>query len=124
MSPLFKQESNMPIGNARFGPVILDFSNATPGVITVDNSYQVFANETIRVAGLVDDQSAATLNGIYTVDFVTPTAITLLEDTSSKSVYISGGYVTVVTLDEPTSPNPPYDRYNNVPDFWNQANQI
>lgn len=114
----------MPTGNARFGPRVLGFTSATPGVITVDNSFQVFANQTIRVSGLVDDQSAASLNGDYTVDFVTPTSITLINDTSLRANYISGGFVTVLVLDEPISPNPPYDRYNNVPDYWNQATQI
>jgi len=114
----------MPIGNARFGPVVSGFTSATPGEIFVDNTFQVFPNERIRVAGLVDDQSGPTLNGDYTVDFVLSTRIVLIDDTSAKANYISGGFVTVTRLDEPISPNPPYDAYNNVPDYWNQSNQI
>lgn len=114
----------MPFGNARFGPVITAFSNANPGVISVDNSFQVFNLEKIRVSGLADDQSGESLNGDYNVSIVTPTSITVVENTSSRSVYISGGFVSVQQLNEPTSPNPPFDRYNNIPDWWNQANQV
>ena len=114
----------MPVGNARFGPVISNFTSATPGVITIDNTFMLAPNQRIRVAGVADDQSAATLNGDYTIDFVLSASIVLVEDTSTKANYISGGYITVTQLDEPISPNPPYDAYNNVPDYWNQANQI
>lgn len=114
----------MPQGNARFGPIVRGFSNTNPGVITVDNTFQVSAAEAIHVGNIADDQSALSLNGDYTIASVTNTTITLNEDTSSRSTYISGGFVTVTQLDEPISPNPPYNAYNNVPDYWNQANQI
>lgn len=114
----------MPSGHARYGPIISGFTNANPGVITVDNSFQVSESENIRVANVADDQTALSLNGDYSVASVTNTTITLNEDTTSRATYISGGFVTVTQLDEPTEPNPPYDAYNNVPDYWNQANQI
>ena len=114
----------MPSGIARYGPVIRGITNANPGVISIDNSFQVTSGERIRVSNVADDQSGLTLNGDYTVASLTTTSITLVEDTTEKSVYISGGFVTVLILDEPTRPNPPFDAYNNVPDYWNQASQI
>ena len=122
LSPVHKER--MPPGNARYGPIVFGFTNANPGVISVDNTFQVTAGQNIRVANVADDQSAITLNGNYSVNTVTNTTITLNEDTSGNSVYISGGFVTVIQLNEPTSPNPPFNAYNNVPDYWNQANQI
>lgn len=114
----------MPQGAARYGPIILGFTNANPGVITVDNAYQVFSNERIRVASIADDQSGSSLNGEYTIDSATTTQITLKESTLGKSAYISGGFVTSVELDNPTEPNPPYDINNRVPSWWNQSSQI
>lgn len=114
----------MPQGNARYGPIIRSFSNASPGVIGVDNTFQVTEAERIRVANVADDQSGISLNGDYSIASVTNTTITLNEDTSSRATYISGGFVTVIQLDKPITPNPPYNAYNNVPDYWNQANQI
>lgn len=114
----------MPVGNARFGATITNFTSATPGIIYIDNNFLLTPNQRIRVAGIADDQSGSTLNGDYTIDFVLSASVVLVEDTSLKANYISGGYLTVTLLDEPISPNPPYDAYNNVPDFWNQSNQI
>jgi len=114
----------MPKGKARFGPKIFGMTNATPCVISVDNTFEISENERIRVAGLVDDQSAPTLNGDYTIESFTNNSITLYDDTSSKAVYISGGFVSALELDNPVEPNPPFNIVNRVPQWWNQASQI
>jgi len=114
----------MPKGKARFGPTILSMTNADPCVISVDNSFEISENERIRVAAVVDNQSAPTLNGDYTVESFTNTSITLKEDTSLRAVYISGGFVSALELDNPVKPNPPYNLVNRVPQWWNEASQI
>lgn len=76
------------------GSDISAFTNANPGVITVaDASGAGFAaGDTIVVTNLADDQSAATsLNGEYTIASISGNALTLDQDTSSYSVYVSGG---------------------------------
>lgn len=86
--------------NAIYGAAITGFTNANPGVITASNIAQVgiVAGDTIKVAGVADDGSTAnSLNDTYTVASVTATAITLNEDTSSDSVYVSGGVASRVS---------------------------
>ncbi len=86
--------------SANYGASISGFTNANPGVITVDDSTVAgfAAGDTIKVSSLADDGSAAnSLNGEFTVASVTATAITLVENTSAYSVYVSGGYVTRVS---------------------------
>ena len=113
--------------SGQYGAVITGFTNANPGVITVDSTYtaNITAGDIIRVAALADDQSGTkSLNGTYTVASVTATTITLTTLTTVAggfSVYISGGYVTVLQTAVPTSPNPPYNVYSNVPTFYNEA---
>lgn len=83
--------------NAAFGATVSGFTNASPGVITVNDTatFGFAAGDTIMVAGLADDGSAAnSLNGEFTVASVTATTITLVEATNSGySVYVSGGFV-------------------------------
>jgi len=87
--------------SANFGASISGFTNASPGVITVDDTSVAgfAAGDTIKVASLADDGSAAnSLNGTFTVASVTATTITLNEATNSGySAYVSGGYVTRVS---------------------------
>jgi len=77
------------------GPAISGMTNASPGVITVDDvaSYGIVAGDTITVTNLADDGSATSLNGEYTVASVTTTTITTATNTSAYSVYVSGGTV-------------------------------
>lgn len=85
---------------AVFGAAISAFTNANPGVITATNvsALGFAAGDTINVMGLADDQSAATsLNGQFTVASVTATTITLVENTSAYSVYVSGGFAVRVS---------------------------
>lgn len=86
--------------DATYGATISGFTNANPGVITVNDTatFGFAAGDTIKVAQLADDGSAAnSLNGQFTVASVTSTTITLVENTSAYSVYVSGGIVTRVS---------------------------
>jgi len=86
--------------SARFGAAISGFTNAAPGVITVDDtaSFGFAAGDTIKVAQLADDGSADdSLNGEFTIASVTATTITLVESTAAYSVYVSGGVVSRVS---------------------------
>lgn len=83
------------------GATISGFTNANPGVITVNDTatFGFAAGDTIKVSGVADDGAAASsLNGSFTVASVTATTITLVEDTSSGySAYVSGGYAVRVS---------------------------
>jgi len=88
--------------STRVGPAMSGFTNANPGVITVDNvtTFGFAAGDTIKVSELADDGTGdASLNNTFTVASVTATTITLVEDTSvtGYSVYVSGGVVTRVS---------------------------
>lgn len=88
--------------NSTYGATISGFTNANPGVITVDDTetFGFAAGDTVKVAGLADDGTGdASLNNTFTVASVTATTITLVEDTSvtGYSVYVSGGIVTRVS---------------------------
>lgn len=82
------------------GASITAFTNAMPGVITADfiSTVGITAGDTIKVAGVADDGSTAnSLNDTFTVASVSTTQITLNEDTSSYSVYVSGGVASRVS---------------------------
>ena len=88
--------------NAAYGATISGFTNANPGVITVNDTatFGFAAGDTITVADLADDGSGTnSLNNTFTVASTTATTITLVEDTSvtGYSVYVSGGRVTRTT---------------------------
>ncbi len=79
--------------SANYGATVSGFTNANPGVITVDDTGPAgfAAGDTITVTGVADDQSATTLNGTYTVASVTATTITTATNTTAYSVYVSDG---------------------------------
>lgn len=81
--------------SARFGAAISGFTNANPGVITVGNTadFGFAAGDTVTVSNIADDLTATSLNGDFTIASVTATTITLSENTSAYSVYVSGGFV-------------------------------
>jgi len=84
------------------GATISGFTNASPGVITVNDTstFGFAAGDTIKVSELADDLTGdESLNNTFTVASVTATTITLVEDTSvtGYSVYVSGGIVTRVS---------------------------
>lgn len=88
--------------SSTYGATISGFTNASPGVITVnDTSTFGFAvGDTIRVAEVADDLSGTnSLNGTYTIASLTATTITTATNTSvtGYSVYVSGGVVTRVS---------------------------
>lgn len=88
--------------NSAYGATISAFTNANPGVITVNDTatFGFAAGDTIKVAELADDGTGtASLNNTFTIASVTSTTITLVEDTSvtGYSVYVSGGVVTRVS---------------------------
>jgi hypothetical protein len=65
-------------------------------VITVNDTaaFGFAAGDTITVSGIADDNSAAnSLNGEFTIASITATTITLSENTTAYSVYVSGGRV-------------------------------
>ena len=84
------------------GATISGFTNAAPGVLTVNDTatFGFAAGDTVKVCQIADDLTGdASLNNTFTVASVTATTITLVEDTSvtGYSVYVSGGVVTRVT---------------------------
>lgn len=87
--------------STKVGATISGFTNANPGVITVDDTatFGFATGDTIKVSELADDGSAATgLNGEFTIASVTaPSTITLVENTTAYSVYVSGGVATRVS---------------------------
>lgn len=87
--------------STRVGAAISGFTNANPGVITVDDTatFGFAAGDTIKVSGVADDGAAAnSLNGEFTIASITATTITLVEDTSSGfSAYVSGGFAVRVS---------------------------
>jgi len=82
--------------SAAYGASISAFTNANPGVITVNDTatFGYAAGDTIKVAGVADDGSATSLNADFTIGSVTaPDTITLVENTTAYSTYVSGGFV-------------------------------
>ena len=88
--------------SATYGATISGFTNANPGVITVNDTatFGFAAGDTIKVSEVADDLTGTnSLNNEFTVASVTATTITLVENTSvtGYSVYVSGGVVTRVS---------------------------
>ena len=84
------------------GATISGFTNANPGVLTVNDTatFGFAEGDTIKVSEIADDLTGtASLNNTFTVASVTATTITLVEDTSvtGYSVYVSGGIATRVS---------------------------
>ena len=85
--------------NTAVGATVSGFTNANPGVLTVNDTatFGFAAGDTIAVVNLADDGSATSLNGTYTVASVTATTINTATNTSAYSVYVSGGIVVRVS---------------------------
>lgn len=88
--------------NAVYGATISGFTNANPGVITVNDTatFGFAAGDTIKVAEVADDGTGTnSLNGTYTIASVTATTITTTTNTTvtGYSVWVSGGIVTRVS---------------------------
>ena len=134
-----------PLGSeqGQYGAVASGFTNANPGVITVDSTYAagITAGSVIRVSLIADNQTGTvqSLNGDYYVASVTATTITLgaapagtwsqttlnsfNTSVTGTSVYVSGGVVTLLQNANATVPNPPHNIYGNVPSWYNEAIQ-
>jgi hypothetical protein len=85
--------------SSNYGATISAFTNANPGVITVDDTalYGFAAGDTISVDGIAESGSGATLNAQYTIASITATTITTGTNTTSGAVWVSGGKVTRVS---------------------------
>ncbi len=85
--------------SSNYGAAISGFTNANPGVLTVDDTGPAgFAvGDTIKVEGLADDGSATSLNQDYVIASFTATTITTATNTTAYSTYVSGGKVTRVS---------------------------
>jgi len=81
----------------RIGGAISAFTNASNGVITVDDvdTYGYAAGDTINVVQVADDQTGTTLNGEFTIQSVSSAnkTITITANTSAYAAYVAGGYV-------------------------------
>lgn len=92
-----------PLGQSTaVGATISGFTNASPGVITVDDTstFGFAAGDTIEVSEVADDLTGTnSLNGSFTIASITATTITTTTDTSvtGYSVWVSGGKVTRVS---------------------------
>ena len=95
----------MPFGNARYGANILGFSNASQGIITVDNTANMNVGDQIIVASLVDSGGPISLNGQYIINGLTGNTITVNQDTSTYSTYVSGGFATIQQYANPAPVN-------------------
>lgn len=85
--------------NPSYGATISGFTNASPGVLTVDNTatFGFAVGDTIEVSEVADDLTGTlSLNGKFKVASLTPTTITTTTNTSATgySVYVSGGVLT------------------------------
>jgi hypothetical protein len=88
--------------SAAYGATISAFTNASPGVITVNDTatFGFAAGDTIEVSEVADDLTGTlSLNGTFTIASITATTITTTTDTSvtGYSVWVSGGVVTRVS---------------------------
>ena len=85
--------------SAAYGATITGFTNANPGVLTVNDTatFGFAAGDTIKVTDIADDDTATSLNASYTIASITATSITTATNTSAYSVYVSGGRVTRVS---------------------------
>lgn len=88
--------------SSAYGATISGFTNANPGVITVNDTatFGFAAGDTIKVADVADDLTGTlSLNNEFTVASVTATTITLDQNTTvtAYSVWVSGGVVTRVS---------------------------
>ena len=84
--------------SSAYGATISGFTNASPGVITVNDTatFGFAAGDTIKVTDVADDGTGTnSLNNTFTIASITSTTITTTTDTSvtGYSVYVSGGKV-------------------------------
>jgi len=85
--------------DARFGAAISAFTNANPGVLTVDDtaSFGFAVGDTIKVTAIAESGAGASLNAEYTIASLTATTITTATNTTAGAVWVSGGFVSRVS---------------------------
>lgn len=71
------------------------FTNANPGVITVQDGSYYKAGDVINVTGVANTNVGPTLNGQYTIASVSGNALTTTTNTTAYGVRVSGGTVTL-----------------------------
>lgn len=71
------------------------FTNANPGVITVQDGSFYKAGDVINVTGVANTNVGQTLNGQYTIASVSGNALTTTTNTTAYGVRVSGGTVTL-----------------------------
>lgn len=71
------------------------FTNANPGVITVQDGSYFKAGDVINVTGVANTNVGATLNGQYTIASVSGNALTTTTNTTAYGVRVSGGTVSL-----------------------------
>ena len=94
----------MPFGNARYGANILSITKGATTIVQVDVSSFFAAGDKVRIAAVAEDETGPSLNQDYTILSVSPTNLTLSEDTTLYANYISGG---VVSINEQVNQYPP-----------------
>lgn len=82
-------------GQPLSGAGVAAFSNANPGVITVQNGSYFRAGDVINVTGIANTAVGPTLNGQYTIASVTGNALTTTTNTTTYGVRVSGGTVSL-----------------------------
>lgn len=100
-------------GQALVGAGAAAFTNANPGVITVQDASFFKAGDVINVTGIANTNVGATLNGQYTIASIAGNAITTTTNTTTYGVRVSGGSVQLyarlnsdgITYDYPANPN-------------------
>jgi len=85
--------------SANYGAALSGFTNANPGVLTVDDTGPAgFAvGDTIKVEAVAESGAGTSLNAEYTIASLTATTITTATNTTAGAVYVSGGKVTRVS---------------------------
>lgn len=78
---------------AIYGSAVSAFTNANPGVITVEDAEGAgFAvGDTIQISGMAYSGAGANPNQTYTIASISGNALTTTENTSSYGVRVSGG---------------------------------
>lgn len=89
--------SNPPgqFGQPITGAGAAGFTNANPGVVTVQDGSVFLAGDIINISGIANTAVGATLNGQYTIASVSGNALTLTTNTTAYGVRVSGGVVTL-----------------------------
>lgn len=87
----FNEAPGAQFGQPLSGSGAAAFTNANPGVITVEDGSVFLAGDIINVTGVANDATGETLNGQYTIASVSGNALTTTTNTTALGVRVSGG---------------------------------